>query len=353
MRDDMKKAIEKIRSYDGPALRLMEVCGTHTMQMYKTGIRQLLPEHVRVVSGPGCPVCVTPSNYIDHAAAIARQHDVTILTYGDMIRVPGNTGSLESERAKGADIRIVLSPLEAVEAALSQRDKNFVFLAVGFETTTPATALAVRHAEEAALKNLHFLLAHKTMPPALRYLMEAKNRIDAFIYPGHVAAITGMKPFHDIMEAGMSGVVTGFEAEDLVRGIRILLSQKAKGKPFCVNAYERVVPDNGNPAARKLADDIFEPCDAVWRGLGLLHDSGLQFRGKYSEYDAGSLYPFNSIAAEPPGCMCGSVLTGEIEPAECALFGHTCNPSCPVGACMVSSEGSCAAAYRYQAEVNV
>lgn len=352
MTDILVKRIEKIKSYNGPSLRLMEVCGTHTMQMYKTGIRQFLPKSIRVISGPGCPVCVTPSGYIDHATAIARQYGVTIFTYGDMIRVPGNLDSLEKARAEGAGIRTVLSPLDAVKIAAIDKVKKYVFLAVGFETTAPATALAIKHAADEGLENIHFLLAHKTMPPALRYLVRNQQRIDAFIYPGHVAAITGMLPFLKMTDLGVSGVVSGFEGEDLIKAIEIILSHAQQGKPFCVNAYESVVSDDGNMAAQKLVDEIFEPCDAMWRGLGTLPDSGLQLRNQYRQFDAGNEYPCEIPGEEPTGCMCGKVLTGEIEPEECVLFGSACNPHKPIGACMVSSEGSCAAAYRYKAEVN-
>jgi hydrogenase expression/formation protein HypD len=347
MDERLLELARRIKARRGRDLTFMEVCGTHTVQMYSTGVRQMLPENVRVISGPGCPVCVTPAGYIDAAARLANMPGVSILTFGDLIRVPGLNTSMEKARAEGASVRAILSPLEALPIAREHPDKKYVFLAVGFETTVPATALAVKHAAEQGLGNLSFLCAHKVVPPALFALAGGECRIDAFIYPGHVSAITGMKTYRELAELGISGAVAGFEAEDLIRAIFILIKACDRGEPFCLNLYPQAVPEDGNPIARHLMEEIFEPEDAMWRGMGMIPASGLRLQKEYALFDAWKLFNIEMDMTEPAGCLCGKVLTGVIEPTDCPLFGKACVPENPAGACMVSSEGSCAAAYRF------
>ncbi|MDP2892395.1 MAG: hydrogenase formation protein HypD [Bacillota bacterium] len=310
-------------------------------------MRQMLPDSVRVISGPGCPVCVTPAGYIDAAAEIALKNDAQLLTFGDLVKVPGIRTSLEKARAEGAEVRTVISPLEALKAARENPERKHVFLAVGFETTAPATALAVRHADEEKLANLTFLPAHKLVPPALEHLVRNNCKVDAFIYPGHVSAITGMAPYRKLAEQDVSGVVAGFEAEDLIRAIFAIIQACDRGETFCLNLYPKVVSEEGNLIAQKLMKDVFEEEDAAWRGIGSLPASGLRLRPPYERFDAWKAYDIVMDAREQEGCLCGLVLTGRMEPQDCPLFGKICRPENPSGACMVSSEGSCAAAYRY------
>jgi hydrogenase expression/formation protein HypD len=342
---EIQELARRIHHYDGPELRIMEVCGTHTHENYRLGIRSLLPANIRLIAGPGCPVCVTPAGFVDKAVYLAGQKDFIICSFGDLIRVPGGSGSLAKARAQGADIRICYSPLDAVEIAAANEQKQIVFLAVGFETTTPASCLAVKRADALHLTNFSLLCACKTMEQAYYQLSDAA---DAFLYPGHVSAITGMDVYKRLVLQGISGVVAGFTAGELLTALTVIVEKTKGQKPFAVNCYTRVVSDEGNRKARELTEEVMEPCAAEWRGLGSIDGSGLKLREKYSNFSAEERFqPPETENTEQTGCRCGMVLRGACTPAECPLFGTACTPENPVGACMVSGEGACAAHYKY------
>lgn len=335
----------------GP-VRFMEVCGTHTMAIAHFGLKSLLPPLVKLVSGPGCPVCVTPVGYIDHALALAVLPRTIITTFGDLLRVPGSRSSLMLERAKGADIRIVYSPLEAIKLAQENRDQRIVFLGVGFETTAPTVAASVLQAKNLGLSNFFVLASHKTMPgPMAALSSDPELQIKGYLCPAHVSTVIGGVGYqHLVDDYRLPCVVTGFEPADIMQGILWLLRQHLAGTPRVEIQYARAVTWQGNPKAQALLAELFEPCDATWRGLGLLPGSGLAFREEFAAFDAARMLAVTvDEPVEPAGCRCGEVLTGRIDPLECPLFGTACTPETPVGACMVSSEGSCAAAWRYGA----
>ncbi len=339
------KARNIIEKYNGPKLRIMEVCGTHTHEIFRLGIRNILPDNMELISGPGCPVCVTPVGFIDEAVMLALEKGCTICTFGDLIRVPGTGMNLAGARAEGAEIQIVYTPLDAVTFAADNPEKQVVFLAVGFETTTPSVCLAVKKAREHGLLNFSVLTANKTMPNAYEAL---KGSADAFLYPGHVNAITGEADCRKLMEEGVSGVIAGFTAKELLTALAVIIEKSGEGKPFFVNCYPRVVRPDGNPAGRKVMGEVMESCDSEWRGLGVIPDSGLKLRQEYREFDARIKYSLPEIHGKPnPACRCGDVLQGKCKPSDCALFGKVCTPQHPVGACMVSNEGSCSAYYAY------
>lgn len=329
---------------------IMEVCGTHTVAIAKGAIRELLPETVRLISGPGCPVCVTDSSDIDRFLHLAAQPGVITATFGDMIRVPGTEKSLQVLRGEGADIRIVYSTLDALELARKNPDKEVVFLGVGFETTVPTVAVSLETAKREGIKNYSVLSMHKVVPPVLRTLAEDPELVvDAFLDPGHVCSVIGTEPIAFMAtEYGKPGVVTGFEPLDILEAVLMLLRQRAEGRSEVEIQYKRVVKAEGNPQAKNYIEQVFESVDASWRGMGMIPQSGLGIREAYADWDAArkfSLPVFHS--PETPGCRCGDVLKGRIAPTQCPLFGKRCNPMNPVGPCMVSSEGSCAAYYRY------
>ena len=339
------------RMADRP-VRLMEVCGTHTVAIFKAGIRQLLPEQVELVSGPGCPVCVTPNDYLDQAIAYSRQDDVIVTTFGDMLRVPGSTSTLAAEKAKGADIRIVYSPLDSLPIAQANKNKKVVFLAVGFETTAPTAAATVLAAAQGRIENFFVLSAHKLVPPALRALLDDNlTKVDGFLLPGHVSAIIGEEPYRFLAdEYGTPAVIGGFEPLDILQAVYHLVKQISSGTAELENDYRRIVKPRGNPAAQTMLDKVYCQSDAAWRGIGVIPQSGLSVNKEYSRFDATISIP---VAAEPlkehKGCRCGEVLRGLIKPAACGLFGTVCKPEHPVGACMVSVEGTCAAWHKYGA----
>lgn len=339
-------AKEIIQSYDGPRMRIMEVCGTHTHEIFRLGIRSLLPESIELISGPGCPVCVTPVGYIDEAVMLALEHGAVICTFGDLIRVPGTKVSLAGARAEGASLRVVYSPLDAVEFAKGNPEKQVVFLAVGFETTTPASCLAVKKAKEAGLKNFSLLVANKTMPNAYQAL---KGSADAFLYPGHVHAIIGNSLCEKLaQEDGISGVVTGFTAKELLEALAVVVEKSKEGKPFFQNCYPRVVREEGNPAAQKVIAEVMESCDSEWRGLGVIPGSGQRLREEYKDWDARIKFQLPKVEGRSnPACRCGEVLQGKCRPSDCKVFGKGCTPQHPIGACMVSNEGACSAYYQY------
>ncbi len=345
-----KRIFQVVQNYDDE-IGLMEVCGTHTNTIFRSGIMSLLPYNISHLSGPGCPVCVTPNHYLDQAISYSRLPDVIIASFGDMIRVPGSTSSLEKEKGRGGDIRVVYSPLESVEFAKKNPGKKVVFLGVGFETTAPLVASTIITCREEGLSNLFVLSGHKLIPPAMMALLESKEvKIDGFICPGHVSTIIGKKPYQPLVDNfGIPSVIIGFEPLDLLEGFWMLARQIAnREKPKVEIQYKRVVREEGNRRALTLMNEVFEVGDSEWRGLGIVPDSGLFIRDKYSDFDADKNI---DVEVEPtrehPGCSCGEVLRGVKKPPECKLFKKVCTPENPIGPCMVSSEGTCAAYYKY------
>ncbi len=329
---------------------LMEVCGGHTMAIHRFGLTSLLPPTIRLISGPGCPVCVSSQSFIDKAMAYSKIPGVIITTYGDLIRVPGSTTSLEKERANGSDVRIVYSVLESLEIARSNSGKKVVFLGIGFETTAPLTAAAILEAKKAKITNFFVLSAHKIMPPVMKALVSEGVKIDGFIAPGHVSAITGTAIYNDLVTVCRLGVVvSGFEPVDMMQAILMLTEQVESGNPAVEVQYQRVVQKEGNKVAQKILDDVFEFRDDSWRGLGVIPLSGLKIRDELSEFDAECQFQVEvPESTEPKGCICGQILRGLKTPVDCPLFGKKCTPSDPVGACMVSGEGTCATYYKYR-----
>ena len=350
MKKNMEELKNRIMAYEGPPVRIMEVCGTHTHEIFRLGIRKLLPKQVELISGPGCPVCVTPADYIDKAIWLALEKKITICTFGDLVRVPGTEKSLSDARAEGAKIQIVYSPTDAADYAKKHQDEEVVFLSVGFETTTPAACISLKMAEKEGLKNYSLLTANKTMPQAYEAL---KGSADVFLYPGHVNAITGTALCEELVEKRISGVVAGFEAEDLLEAFAVILDRYPKGEPFFVNAYKRVVTKEGSVPAAKLVAQWMEACDSEWRGLGVIKGSGLRICHHPSMFDARIKYQIPKPEAKNnPVCRCGEVLQGKCRPTDCPVFGTACTPLHPVGACMVSGEGACSAYYQYGGEIN-
>lgn len=342
--------IKSIQTLAPEHATLMEVCGTHTVAIARNGIRDLMPEGCKLASGPGCPVCVTANRDIDAVIALARVENVILTTFGDMTRVPGSSSSLLKEQAAGRDVRIVYSPLDALSIAQANPDRPVVFVGVGFETTTPLVAMAIKRAAALGLKNFSVYAAHKNMPGALDVLMgDSELKVDALILPGHVSTIIGIEPYRFLAEKyGIPGVITGFEPLDVLQGIAMLMRQLHEGRAEIENAYARGVMAEGNPVALAAIDDVFETCTATWRGLGPIEGSGYRIREQYAQFDALRRFePEIEETREPRGCRCGDVLRGIMAPNECPLFRTVCSPENPVGPCMVSSEGSCAAYYRY------
>jgi hydrogenase expression/formation protein HypD len=331
-------------------VQFMEVCGTHTVSIFRNGIRALLPSNLRLVSGPGCPVCVTAQRHIDAAIELASRPDVIVATYGDMLRVPGKKGSLEKLRSMGADVRVVTSTRTAVELAAARPDRQVVFLGVGFETTAPATAVAILEAERRGLNNFSVLMCHKLVVPAMIALLEAGDvPLDGFLCPGHVSVIIGAAAYQPIVERYRRPcVIAGFEPGQILRGLLELVRQHGGGEARVRNVYAGVVSERGNIQAQELLGRVFVVADAVWRALGVIPQSGLELGPRYRRFDA--LERFGVTVGEDedhPACRCGQVIQGKVEPSECPLFGSICTPLRPVGPCMVSSEGTCAAWYKY------
>lgn len=332
-------------------MRIMEVCGTHTVSIFRHGIRSLLPPSMSLVSGPGCPVCVTGQQDIDVFIELARQKDVIVATFGDLMRVPGTRSSLQREQAAGRDIRIVYSTTDALETARANPERQVVFIGVGFETTAPTVAASILEAKSKGIKNYSVCCAHKLVPPALEALAGKKQeiRIDGFLLPGHVSVIIGVKGYRDFFDKHrVPAVVAGFEPVDVLAAILRLAEMITAGASALENAYTRAVSENGNPRARKVMQTVFEPCDANWRGLGTIPASGLFFRKEFADFNAREKFRINAPRPVlPRGCACGDILTGRRIPPECPLYGRSCTPLDPVGPCMVSSEGTCAAYYKY------
>ena len=335
--------IESIQALAPEQATLMEVCGTHSVAIARNGLRAVMPAGARLASGPGCPVCVTSNHDIDKVIALARVPEVTMATFGDMTRVPGSSSSLLAEQAAGRDVRIVYSPLDALDLAREDPSRQVVFVGVGFETTTPLIAMAIKRARAEGLRNFSVYAAHKSMPGALEAIVnDPALKLDALILPGHVSTIIGVEPYRFLAEKyGIPGVITGFEPVDVLQGIAMIMRQLHEGRAEVEIAYARGVMAEGNPVALAAIDEVFEPCPATWRGLGQIEGSGYRIREEFAEFDA--LRRFDP----PIGCRCGDVLRGIMAPDECPLFRTVCTPENPIGPCMVSSEGSCAAYYRY------
>ncbi len=332
--------------------KLMEVCGTHTMAIARAGIRQLLPDNVKLISGPGCPVCVTDQSEIDAVLSLSERKDVIVCCYGDMLRIPGSErgDSLAKRISRGARAEIVFSPADALDIARAEPDKQVVFLGIGFETTAPGTAMAVKLAKERGIENFSLLCLLKRVEPALRALAAGPDfDIDGFLCPGHVAVITGAEAFRFIAEdLRLPAVVSGFEPEDIIRSCSMLLAQIREGRAELENQYTRAVRPFGNPLALAVMDEVLEPSDCLMRGMGIIPGGGFSLRKGYAAFDAKERFGLElKDVPEPAGCLCGQVIQGKAEPSSCPLFGRTCVPEDPVGPCMVSSEGSCAAAYKY------
>ena len=335
----------------GKRIRLMEVCGTHTVAIFRAGLRQILPEEVELVSGPGCPVCVTADDYIDAAIAYAGMEDVIITTFGDMLKVPGTRSSLAEAQAAGADVRIVYSPLDALTIAAENPTKQVVFLAVGFETTAPTEAAAVLAAEAQGIRNFFLFSAQKLVPPVMRALLDGgETHVDGFLLPGHVSVVTGTETFEFLArDYSVPGVVGGFEPLEILRAIQLLVRQIGAGEARIENAYETVVRPAGNPVARAAIERVYEPATVRWRGLGEIPASGLAMREEYATFDFARVRPLSveTVGDGRHGCRCGEVLRGAIVPRDCNLFGKACVPEHAIGPCMVSVEGTCAAWYKY------
>jgi hydrogenase expression/formation protein HypD len=327
----------------------MEVCGSHTMSIHRFGIKSLLPKNIRLISGPGCPVCVTGKDYIDKAIWLSRKSKTIITTFGDLIKVPGSDSSLEKARAEGADVRVVYSILDALELAESNPGFKIIFLAIGFETTAPSTASGVAQAKAKNLRNFYLLTAHKVMPPAMLAIIDDDIGVNGFLAPGHVSVITGSSIYEFIPSGHQRGVViSGFEPVDVMQSIFMLVNQVESGNFKVEIQYKRAVKPEGNLKAKKLMQQVFRPGDAVWRGLGVLPDSALYLNDEHKDFDAERVFEINvPPTEEPKGCLCGDILRGIKQPNDCKLFGNVCIPENPVGACMVSSEGACNVFYKY------
>jgi hydrogenase expression/formation protein HypD len=345
-----RRLSERIRGLSKKSARLMEVCGTHTMSIFRHGIHSLLPPTLSLISGPGCPVCVTSQGEIDASIALARMKGVIVTTFGDLMRVPGSDSSLQKERARGREIHVVYSTFDALEIARKNPGSKVVFLGVGFETTAPTIAASILAARSMGLDNYTVFSAHKLVPPALKGLMRMEGMaIDGLILPGHVSVIIGTQAYAFLKEElRMPSAVAGFEPVDILQAIHSLVSQIEGGTAAVDNCYSRAVSFDGNRKAQKAMAEVFEETDAVWRGLGSLPMSGLRLREEFSAHDAVKVLGIRvNESEEPRGCSCGEILTGRKTPPQCALYARLCTPADPVGPCMVSSEGTCAAFYKY------
>ncbi|MDP2423502.1 MAG: hydrogenase formation protein HypD [Bacteroidales bacterium] len=328
---------------------IMEVCGGHTMALHRFGIPALLPSTIHLLSGPGCPVCVTGRGFIDQAIELAMHNNISVCTYGDLLRVPGSLTTLEKARAAGASIEIIYSPLQCLEFARENPAMKFVFLGIGFETTAPASAVTLVKAAEERIDNFYLLSAHKVMPPAMAAIIHAGVKVDGYLCPGHVSTITGTNMYEPlVIDFKVGCVIAGFEPLDLLQSILMLVRQFNGAEPRVEIQYTRAVKPEGNPKAQQIMNQVFEPCDAWWRGLGVLNNSGMQLRPIYQHMDAVLAFGLNMAEPpDPPGCRCGEVLKGLLKPTQCSLFSKICNPTNPIGACMVSAEGACQSFYKY------
>ncbi len=335
----------------GRHYKVMEVCGGHTHSIYKYGIDDLLPANVELVHGPGCPVCVIPMGRVDDGIALAREPDVILTCFGDMMRIPGSDGSFLDAKAEGADIRMVYSPLDALRIARENPEREVIFYAIGFETTAPSTALTLKRAKAEGIRNFSCMCSHVTIVPPLRALLDSPDmRLDGFIGPGHVSTVVGARPFEFIpTDYERPIVVSGFEPLDVLQGVYMVLRQLREGRSEVENQYSRVVRDAGNPAAMRAIGETMELRTTFeWRGLGFISMSALKLRDEFADWDAEVRYEIPGVrVADPKACQCGEVLKGVIKPWECKVFGTACTPERPIGTCMVSSEGACAAYYNF------
>ena len=346
------KKIEKSAAAFNETIRIMEVCGTHTVSLRKSGIHSLLPPNIRLISGPGCPVCVTPSGYIDNALSLAENPKTIIATFGDMLKVPGKDGISLASYLGSDKIKIIYSPTELIPLAQNNMARNVIFLGIGFETTIPTVAAVFQKAVQQEVKNLFLYSAFKTVPIALQILLSDPDRyFDGFLLPGHVSVIIGTKAYAFLQDSGgVPGVVAGFEPIDMLFGILSIVRMLGDGKHGVENTYTRAVRLEGNEKALQLMDEMLEPSDEVWRALGTLPKSGLKLKNSYARYDAKTVFGLPECTDhDHPGCLCGQVILGKVIPPDCSLFGEKCTPDYPVGPCMVSSEGTCAAYLRYGA----
>ena len=331
--------------------QIMEVCGGHTHTIYKHGLEYHLPDNVTLVHGPGCPVCVIPTGRLDDAIAIAEQHNVILTSFGDMMRVPGSRGSLLDAKARGADIRVVYSPLDALNLARRNPARHIVFFAIGFETTAPSTVMTLLRALTEGLRNFTVFCNHVTIIPAIKAILDSPDlRLDGFVGPGHVSTVIGCRPYEFVARAYHKPiVVAGFEPLDILQAIYMILKQIAEGRAEVENQYTRAVTREGNPRARQVLNEVMEPrASFEWRGLGSIAHSALKLRDSFAAYDAEQQFSLPGIrVADPKACQCGEVLKGVLKPWECKVFGTACTPETPIGSCMVSSEGACAAYYNY------
>jgi len=345
-----KAVLEKIHAELDGELRFMEVCGTHTVSIFRSGVRSLLSDKVVHLSGPGCPVCVTHDSEVAAFLELAGKNAI-IATFGDLMRVPGpDKKSLKSAQAEGARVKIVYSPFDALKIAQDNPADKVVFLGVGFETTAPAIAATVKVAKEQGITNFSILCFHKLVPPALDALVgDPELKVQAFLLPGHVSAIIGVEPYRFLAQKhGLPAVVAGFEPLDILQALDLFVTMRKEGRAEVVNAYTRVVSDAGNPKAVSIMYEVFEPADALWRGIGMIPGSGLVMRDEFAAFDAMKIFDLQlKDVPEIKGCRCGDVLKGKMSPDKCPLFGKACTPASPVGPCMVSTEGSCAAYYKY------
>ncbi len=338
------------RVKDRRTLRFMEVCGTHTVSIFRSGLRSALPPQINLLSGPGCPVCVTAQQDIDKAVELARQPNTILVTYGDMVKVPGTRSNLQAERSKGADLRVVYSPSDALTIAQTFPTKKVVFLGIGFETTTPPIALVIKEAYRAKIDNLFVLSVHKVIPPPLKALLDSgEAAIDGFLLPGHVSAIIGSQPYRFLSsDYKLPAVISGFEPLDILQSIHMLIEQISNSRAEVEIQYRRVVREEGNVRAQEVVGEVFEPASVAWRGMGEIPASGLKLREPYSRFDAEKAFDLDvSYSREPAACSCGEMLRGVKSPYECKLFAKVCTPDHPAGPCMVSSEGTCSVYYQY------
>lgn len=347
-----KIALSQIEALAGEEpIKFMEVCGGHTHTIYRHGIEQILPGNIELVHGPGCPVCVIPMGRVDDAIAVAETNGVIFTTFGDMLRVPGSTATLLEAKARGADVRMVYSPLDALEIARRNPDRQVVFFAVGFETTAPSTAITLRNAKRHGVKNFSVFCNHVTIVPPLLAILDSPGlELDGFLGPGHVATVVGLAPFRFVGERyDKPIVVSGFEPLDILQGVAMLLQQRNEGRCDVENQYSRAVPAEGNARALAVMEEVFElRSHFEWRGLGFIPQSGLRLNDRYAEFDTERRFTVPGVRiADPKACQCGEVLKGAIRPWECKVFGTACTPQTPIGTCMVSSEGACAAFYNY------
>lgn len=344
---EVKQIIDNLKSYNGRPLKIMEVCGTHTSAIFKNGIRSLISPKIKLISGPGCPVCVTPTSYIDKCIEFSRKKNHVLMTFGDMMKVPGSVGSLSENKERGrADIQVMYSPFDVIEKAQSEPEKTFVIAAVGFETTAPVYGLLLKEAREKGIENIKLLTALKRAIPALQWICDTQNDVDGFLCPGHVSVITGAGVYRELSERYKKPfVVSGFEAEHILAALYSIVRQIEQGKGCTENLYKNAVKTGGNAKAQVIMESVYDTDSAMWRGLGLLEDSGLYLRDEWAMYDVGSRQLYDDMKL-PTGCRCGDVITGRIDPNECPMFGKGCSPVKPFGPCMVSAEGACGIWYR-------